>query len=133
MLNEYELEDVIDRLVPQAKSAAENAYVPITGNAVGAAVLTENGMIFRGASIESAVLPASVCAERAAVINAVSAGETRFEVLAVYSFGSELAYHCGLCLQTLSEFIDSITIITASDERMYSYRLDDLKFIGRER
>ncbi|MDR1906191.1 MAG: cytidine deaminase [Clostridiales bacterium] len=128
-----DIEYTIDLLVPAARAAAENAYVPYSEKAVGAALLTSGGVIYSGAAIENAVFSASVCAERAAIFNAVSAGETQFDAIAVYSFGDEPVRPCGLCLDTLAEFVGGITVIAACDEKLETYEIKDLKHIENSR
>jgi cytidine deaminase len=116
-----------DLLVPEAKAAAENAYVPYSERAIGAAILTDDGIIYRGAAVEVGVFSASICAERAAIACAVAAGETRFDAVAVYNFGGEPVGPCGLCLETLAEFVDGFVVIAACDEKMRVYRIENIK------
>jgi cytidine deaminase len=116
-----------DLLVPEAKAAAENAYVPYSERAVGAAILTADGIIYRGAAVEVGVFSASICAERAAVVGAVSAGETQFDAIAVYNFGGEPIGPCGLCLETIAEFVKGIVVIAACDEKMNAYFIEDIR------
>jgi cytidine deaminase len=120
-----------DLLVPEAKAAAENAYVPYSERAIGAAVLTSDGIIYRGASLEVGVFSASICAERVAIASAVTEGETQFDAIAVYNFGGEPVGPCGLCLETLAEFVKGIVVIAACDEKMQIYFIEDIKNLGK--
>jgi cytidine deaminase len=126
-----DLSYLADLLVPEAKAAAENAYVPYSERAIGAAILTADGIIYRGAAVEIGVFSASICAERAAVASAVAAGETHFDAIAVYNFGDEPIGPCGLCLETLAEFVKGIVVIAACDEKMRVYFIDDIKNTGK--
>lgn len=62
------------------------------------------GRVHRGANVENASYGLTICAERAAVAAAVSAGARRIEAVAVASGTDEPTPPCGMCLQTLAEF-----------------------------
>ncbi|MDR2091601.1 MAG: cytidine deaminase [Clostridiales bacterium] len=123
---------IADLLVPAAKAAAENAYVPYSERATGAAILTADGIIYGGAAVEVGVFSASICAERAAIASAVTAGETQFDAVAVYSFGGEPICPCGLCMETIAEFVKGIVVIAACDEKMDIYYIEDIKNLGKK-
>ena len=61
-------------LIAEAKRAVGSSYSPYSKFAVGAALLAQNGEIVRGSNVENASYGLSICAERAAVFNAVSRG-----------------------------------------------------------
>lgn len=52
---------------------------------VGAALLTSSGKIYRGCNIENASYALATCAERTAMVKAVSEGETHFTKIAITS------------------------------------------------
>jgi cytidine deaminase len=52
---------------------------------VGAALLTSTGKIYSGCNIENASYALVTCAERTAVVKAVSDGETSFKKIAITS------------------------------------------------
>ena len=54
-------------------------------NRVGAALLTSNGKIYSGCNVENAAYPLGTCAERTAVVKAVSEGESSFQKIAITS------------------------------------------------
>lgn len=54
-------------------------------NRVGVALLTSTGKIYTGCNIENAAYPLATCAERTAVVKAVSEGETSFQAIAITS------------------------------------------------
>ena len=105
---------VADRLVEKARTARRNAYCPYSRFAVGAALLAESGRIYTGANCENAAFGAGLCAERAALSAAVTAGERRFLLLAVAA-GDKPVTPCGICRQMLAEFGD-LTVICAAAE-----------------
>jgi cytidine deaminase len=104
-------EDQVKKLLQAAFMVRGNAYAPYSGIAVGAALLTADGKIFCGCNIENTAYDPSICAERAALAQAVSAGYHEFAALAVCGGKieqdiEELGFFppCGVCRQTLSEF-----------------------------
>ena len=105
---------VADRLVEKARTARRNADCPYSRFAVGAALLAESGRIYTGANCENAAFGAGICAERAALSAAVTAGERRFLLLAVAA-GDKPVTPCGICRQMLAEFGD-LTVICAAAE-----------------
>ncbi len=72
-------------LFEEAKAASENTYSPYSQFAVGAAVLTADGLVFRGTNVESGSYGVTICAERVAVANAISAGKHDIRAIAVYA------------------------------------------------
>lgn len=106
-------------LINAAVSAMKNSYSPYSHFQVGAALLAADGQIFTGCNIENSSFPATVCAERTALGNAVSAGIRRFTALAVVGGmdGSITRFcpPCGICRQVLAEFCEADFDIILSD------------------
>ena len=90
------------QLVEMARQARERAYAPYSHFPVGAALLGRSGRVYTGCNVENASYPLTTCAERAAVIKAVSEGEREFEAIAVITATG--ATPCGACRQILHEF-----------------------------
>lgn len=93
-------------LVARATEAREWAYVPYSGFAVGAALLTRSGEVFTGCNVENASHGLTVCAERVAIFNAVSRGQRNFAALAVVADTEGVCSPCGACRQVMAEFGD---------------------------
>lgn len=66
---------------------------------VGAALLCEDDSFVTGANVENASYPVGVCAERTAIVKAVTEGKTKFKALAVATDISPAASPCGMCRQ----------------------------------
>lgn len=123
---------MIGELIHQAKIAAQNSYAPYSHFNVGAALLTKSGKIYRGCNVENASFSATVCAERTAFFNAVSAGEREFSAIAIvggrdFEF-KELTPPCGVCRQVMCEFCkpDFEIVLARADGSTAVYRLADL-------
>jgi cytidine deaminase len=94
-----------DRLIAAAEAVRANAYAPYSHFPVGAAILMEDGSIWAAANVENCIPALSICAERNAMSAAASAGLRKPQAVAVVTDTSPPSSPCGLCRQTLSEFL----------------------------
>ena len=102
------------KLIKYAIEAKKNAYVPYSHFKVGAALLTETGEVFKGANIECSSYGMTICAERTALVKAVSEGYKNFVKIAVVGgIEDELNYTtpCGACRQFLADFNKDMDVI----------------------
>lgn len=118
-------EDMIKKLCREALRVRDMAYMPYSGFAVGAALISD-GKIFSGCNVENASYGASSCAERNAVFSAAGAlKELSIEGVAIAGgkakeVPSEYVMPCGICRQVLSEFAsDDMIIISVKSEDDY--------------
>ncbi len=91
-------------LMDKAKEASENSYSPFSRFAVGAAVVTSSGNVYKGCNVENSSFGLTNCAERTAIFKAVSEGEKEILAVAIYSPNADSCYPCGACRQVLYEF-----------------------------
>ncbi len=96
-------------LIQAAIEAAEQAYAPYSNYRVGAALLTQEGQVYRGCNVENAAYGSSMCAERAAIFKAVSEGKRAFQAIAVATQNG--GSPCGPCRQVMREFAPDLTVI----------------------
>lgn len=91
-------------LILLAANVKEQAYAPYSKFRVGAALLTDTGLVYTGVNVENASYGATVCAERTAVVKAVSEGHKSIMAIAIASDSDDFIYPCGICRQVLEEF-----------------------------
>lgn len=104
----------IARLIEAARGARDNAYVPYSHFPVGAAVMAADGSIFAACNVENASYGLTICAERAAIFKAVSAGRRDLVAIAVVADTSGPPRPCGACRQVMDEFGPGMQVIMAS-------------------
>ncbi|PPQ98030.1 hypothetical protein CVT26_003092 [Gymnopilus dilepis] len=132
------------RLIRGAFEARAGAYSPYSRFPVGAALLTSDGKLIKGASIDNACYSATTCAECTAIVKAVitddslrglqSEGIRNFTALAIVGLMNwrdgrsesninSIITPCGICRQVLNEFCanDMPILLVAGD---YLQRLD---------
>jgi cytidine deaminase len=97
-------------LLGAARAARRNAHAPYSGYSVGAALLTRSGRIFAGCNVENAAYGLTICAERSAIAQMISAGEREPIALQVVTAGPPIGSPCGMCRQTLAEFAADLPI-----------------------
>ena len=115
-------------LVQAARQVRQNAHAPYSGFKVGAALRRRDGSIYRGCNVENASLGAGICAERAALLQAVADGMRpgEMEALAVYTGAREPTPPCGMCLQCLVEFGRDLPVLLAGPRRLETVQLQFL-------
>ncbi len=112
-----------------ASDARDRAYAPYSEFRVGAAVLAGSGKVYVGCNVENASYGLTVCAERVAILRAVSEGETSIAAVVVVGGDAEIARPCGACLQVMAEFSrddEPVVIAASSSDLTYDMlTLDD--------
>ncbi len=101
-------------LVDAARDAQTRAIAPYSNFLVGAALLLHDGAIFTGCNVENATYGLTVCAERVALLKALSDGHRRFTAMAVTAATPRPTPPCGACRQLLWEYCGDIPVILAN-------------------
>ena len=94
----------VQQLIECAIEARQQSYSPYSNFAVGAALLCEDGTIYKGCNIENASYGLTNCAERTAIFKAISEGHRKFKALAVVADTEGPCSPCGACRQVMKEF-----------------------------
>lgn len=86
----------------------KNSYAPYSNFYVSAIVVMNDGVEFSGVNVENASFGATICAERTAIVSAISAGYKKgdFKELNVMVSSGEIGMPCFVCRQVISEFFD---------------------------
>ena len=101
-------------LVRLAFSMHQYSYVPYSRFPVGAALLCEDGRVFTGCNVENAAYGSTICAERTALLKAVSEGcRTGWTTIAIAGRGEDYCWPCGPCRQMLYEFAPDLRVLAA--------------------
>jgi len=106
-----------ESLVAAATDARTRAQARYSSFKVGAALETVEGAVVSGCNIENATYGLTLCAERVALVKALSEGRTRFTRIAVVADTEAPTPPCGPCRQLLWEYCGDIDVILANLER----------------
>ena len=118
-----------------------NSYAPYSNYKVGCILVTKDDKEFKGVNVENASFGATICAERSAILNAVSNGYTKGDFSKIYIMNSsdKIGTPCFICRQVFIEFFDmdmevimynnkfDEKILTVKDMCPYPFSEDDLK------
>ncbi len=116
-----------EALVSAARRAREHARARYSGFKVGAALELPDGTIVTGCNIENATYGLTLCAERVALVKALSEGHTSFVRIAVVADTDAPTPPCGPCRQLLWEYCGDLEIVMANLEATTaSHRLGEL-------
>lgn len=108
------MKENVTLIIGKAMEASRRAYVPYSNYRVGALLLAKDGRQFTGCNVENASYPATICAERTALVKAVSEGAQEFDLLVVATKNG--GSPCGICRQMLYEFAPNLRVICVSFE-----------------
>ncbi|RUS89253.1 hypothetical protein EGW08_002996 [Elysia chlorotica] len=109
----------IDALIKKSIEAKAHAYCPYSKFPVGAALITKDGTVYTGCNVENASYPLSLCAERTAMVKAISEGHREFRAIAVATDMEHWAAPCGACRQCLLEFGSDWDVIMSKPDLTY--------------
>ncbi|MBI2948996.1 MAG: cytidine deaminase [Verrucomicrobia bacterium] len=105
------MNDAYDGLLDAARAARLNAHAPFSKFQVGAALETADGKVITGCNVENATYGLTVCAERVALLKAISEGQRGFVRIAIVTDTGQPTPPCGACRQLLWEFCGNLEVI----------------------
>jgi len=112
------LDKKVKSLCEASLKARQNSYSPYSKFKVGAALLCDDTVV-PGCNVENASYGLAICAERTAIVKAVSEGLTEMDCIAIAAdLDQEFVGPCGMCRQSLAEFNPNLPI--------YLVRLDGM-------
>jgi cytidine deaminase len=114
-------------LLAAATDARTRAQAHYSNFQVGAALETVDGVVIGGCNIENATYGLTLCAERVALVKALSDGHSIFTRIAVVADTEAPTPPCGACRQIIWEFCGDIDVIIANlTEVKLTLRMKDL-------
>ena len=95
-------------------SLLNNSYSPYSHYRVAAILVCKDDREFNGVNVENASYGASICAERSAILSAVSAGYNKgeFKELYVMCDNEKIGMPCFECRQVFVELFDKNMLVT---------------------
>ena len=116
----------------EVQIAQSRAYTPYSEFNVGALLITEDDEYIYGANIENAAYPASICAERTALVSAYANNKRKFKAIVIVTDAPEPASPCGVCRQVMKELChDEMPVyLTSKSGEVIKRTVDDLLPLG---
>ncbi len=116
----------------EVQKAQSRAYTPYSEFNVGALLITEDDEYIYGANIENAAYPASICAERTALVSAYVNNKRKFKAIVIVTDAPEPASPCGVCRQVMKELChDEMPVyLTSKSGEVIKRTVDDLLPLG---
>lgn len=128
-------------MVEKLQRLLKNSYSPYSHFAVSAIVVMKDGSEFSGVNVENASYGASICAERSAIVSAISAGYGKddFSSINIMVSSNKVSTCCFMCRQVINEFFSGSSLVhcfsitgdkktfTVDELCTYPFGEDDLK------
>ena len=81
----------------------ENSYAPYSTMHFACIVETKNGNFYEGVNIENASYGATVCAERNAIFNMITNGESKITKIVCITSDGNVGTPCGACRELIMQ------------------------------
>ncbi|CAF0742874.1 unnamed protein product [Brachionus calyciflorus] len=121
-------ESQVKELVEKAIDAKKNSYSPYSKFRVGCSLLTKEDIFFTGCNVENASYGLCICAERTALVKAVSEGYKQFKAICVATDVAKVyVAPCGACRQFIAEFgLDWTCIFVKNKDEYHICKVRDI-------
>ena len=107
----------------------ENSYSPYSNYPVSCIIITKDLHEFIGVNVENASFGGTICAERSALLNAISNGYKvgDFKEVHIMNKTDKYSYPCFICRQSLIEFMEPSTkVFLYAKDKIQKLTLSDL-------
>lgn len=111
--------DESKEIIKELDKLCTMAVTPHSDFPVTTLLKTELGWVF-GVNVEVSAWSLGLCAERVAIMRAISHGCTQFEMIHVFAPESEFCSPCGSCRQVLNEFMAEKEIVLHHKDHTHS-------------
>lgn len=112
------------------KELLNNSYANYSNFKVSAILYTKDGREFYGVNVENASYGATICAERSAIVNAISNGvkKDEFSKIAIMNSSEKIVTPCFICRQVFQEMFspDMPVICFNKSGNNITYKVSDL-------
>ena len=81
--------------------------------------MDDDGTVYLGCNVEGASYGNTICAERTALVKAVSEGKRSFKRVAIVANSPEYTAPCGICRQMLYEFAPDMQVLCANGDKAW--------------
>jgi cytidine deaminase len=101
-------------MIKELLELGKNSYSPYSNFRVAAIVITKDNKKFKGVNVENASYGATVCAERNAILSAITAGYKKGEFKELHLMcldSNTISTPCFMCRQVISEMFDENALI----------------------
>ena len=111
------------------KKTIKSSYSPYSKFQVSCLIVTNDDKHYVGTNVENSSFALTICAEAAAISNAISNGQNMSNIKRIFIFtnSSNTITPCGACRQILFEIIDDNTeIVTIGNDNQCTYKISEL-------
>lgn len=117
---------IVDQLLEASSEALKRAVAPYSRFKVGASLLADDGTVLTGCNIENPSLMLSICAEKVAIVKAISEGKKNIKAIMIKSSKGDYCPPCGACRQLIAEFAPEAEIYLAGKRGIKKYTIKEL-------